>query len=92
MSTMLSRVPVTLTYRPSASGRIHAAYLGDCRVGYLEHRITDRWLYQLSLVHPHGGGYIGTCDTREEAEDMLERSLRHWLTSAGLAYKRTPTI
>lgn len=79
-----------LTYRSSPSNHIHAAYLGRVRIGYVEERTRypqQGWLWQLSLVHPHGGVYMGKADTRDEAEDMLERSLKHWMTEANVTHK-----
>lgn len=73
-----------LTYKPSASGRLLAAYSSQCRIGYIELRAHGRWRWQLSLVAPRGGYPTGVADDMQEAKETLLAHYQHWITSAGL--------
>jgi hypothetical protein len=75
-----------LTYRSNASGTLRAAYLGRVRVGYVERRKYERWLWQAILLRPEGGAYHGVEDTEEEARESLEQSVHNWLVEAGITY------
>ena len=79
---------MTLTYRANRSGTLHAAYSGQCRVGYIERRqITSRWLWQLSLIRPEGGAFFGIEEDEESARAELEKNFVYWLAVAGLQLK-----
>ncbi len=73
-----------LTYRPNRDGSLHAAYLGTVRIGYVERRAYDRWLWQLSLLSPEGGYPRGIVDNEEDASAQLAPHLDRWLNCAKL--------
>lgn len=78
---------VPLVYRTSPNGRVHAAYLGSCRVGYVEERDNGRWMWQSIFLRPTGGAYFGKESDEGSAKALLEMSVHHWLVEAGLQLK-----
>jgi hypothetical protein len=75
----------TLTYHPSKSGTLLAAYCGECRVGYVESR-GPRWLWQLSIADSVMLNF-GREDDEVAAKEALESTFDHWLASAGLQHR-----
>jgi hypothetical protein len=63
---------------------MHAAYLANVRVGYVEERVNGRWIYQLIFIRPEGGAYLGRADSEDEAKEMLTKCIEHWLDEANL--------
>lgn len=76
---------VQLQYRANRSGTLHAAYLGACRVGYVERRANGTHLWQAIFVRPEGGAYVGKEDDEQSAKDALLKSVIHWIESTGLS-------
>jgi hypothetical protein len=63
---------------------MHAAYLANVRVGYVEERVNGRWIYQLIFIRPEGGAYMGRASSEDEAKEMLSACVAHWLDEANL--------
>jgi hypothetical protein len=75
---------VLLTYRRNNTGTLLAAYIRECRVGYVSTMSFNRWRWQLSLVMQGGGHAFGIEDDEAAARVELERSFNYWLACAGL--------
>lgn len=72
-----------LTFRPSRSGELVAAYLGACRVGYAQRGSRQQgWVWNLSLVRPEGGLYMGREPELEGAQRALEACAGAWVGAA----------
>lgn len=78
-----------ITWRSSRSNSLHAAYLGEVRVGYVEQTLTRRFRMQLIFLQPGGNSYFGVFDTEEDARAALLVSVEHWLDAAGLQQRKT---
>lgn len=72
-----------LTFKPSRTGDLVAAYLGACRVGYAQRGSPSRgWTWNLSLVRPEGGLYMGREPDLEGAQRALEACAGAWVEAA----------
>jgi hypothetical protein len=72
-----------ITYRGNRAGTVFAAYRGDVRVGYVTKGDLG-WRWELNLLRPSGGHYLGTSSTYEQSTGMLETALREWMVYARL--------
>jgi hypothetical protein len=79
---------VTITYRASPSGKLRAAYLGNCRVGYVEYVKKELWIWQLNLIAPAGSIYSGVANSEQNAKQSLTEAVNDWLENAGLQTKQ----
>lgn len=73
-----------LTFRSNTSLKLHAAYCGMVRVGYVEKSTKGDWTWWLQLLRPSGGGYSGRRDTLDEAKQAISDAMRQWTVDAGL--------
>ena len=81
---ILSRPMSAVTFRDSRSGRVAAAYSGQCRIGYLDQRADDTWRWSLAVLSPEGSSPSGVCSARATAELALSTAFDAWLRAADL--------
>lgn len=74
---------VILSFRSNKDGSLLAAYLGACRVGYLQ-RSAGTWLWTTTLVRPEGSAYVGRALTEDRAKDDITEAVMSWTSAAGL--------
>lgn len=74
---------ITLTFRSNRQGSLEAAYLGGCRVGYLQRCATD-WLWNTTLLRPEGSAWYGRGETQESAREQITDAVRQWVAAAGI--------
>lgn len=87
-----------LTYRPSKSGTVIAVYRGSVRVGYVTHSPSTRagsksppWTWELNLLRPEGGNYVGRAASEEFAKMYAEQAFKYWMTAAQLTLEPETT-
>lgn len=74
-----------LSYRANRTGTLHAVYRGEVRVGYVARGQRERdWTWNLYLLRPHGGGYMGRAESLEVAKQECATALLEWATHADL--------
>lgn len=72
-----------LTFRSNRQGSLEAAYLGACRVGYLQRCAAD-WLWHTTLLRPEGSAWAGRAETQEGAREEIAAAVTEWVAAAGL--------
>lgn len=80
-----------LTWKKSNTGNLLAAYRGEVRVGYVCHSKSSRpgskappWTWELSLMKPEGGHYVGRVQSEAEAQEALVLAFKAWMVHAQL--------
>ena len=77
-----------LTYKPNKTATLHAAYRGSVRVGYVAESTRGGYTWNLYMLRPAGGGYMGRCDTMEKARQEMSESFLSWMRCADLIENR----
>jgi hypothetical protein len=91
-------VGIELTLRWSRSGDLAAAYLGGCRVGYVQRRAPRfeaqgrGWMWWSDLTRPQGGCDSGVCASSDDAASRLTESVERWTTAAGLTTEKRDDV
>jgi hypothetical protein len=75
-----------INYRANRAGTTLAAYRGEVRVGYVT-KSDLTWGWELNLLRPTGGHYVGIVETSEAACTALESSFKDWMFHANLREK-----
>jgi hypothetical protein len=77
-----------ITFRWNGASTVGAAYLGKCRVGYVQKRTKNGWLWYTDLLKPEGGHYSGGSFTLDAAQEQLRAAITEWIEAAGLELKK----
>lgn len=74
---------MSLTWRTSGTGALHAGYLGECRVAYVS-LSRGTYLWNTALIRPTGGYATGREETLEAAHAAVETAVAAWVAAANL--------